>query len=209
MSTNSFVHRVVLLVGMMLIVALGDYSRNGRQGVKMREYGFILLAGVAGSLFGFFNDLITSSISPDYFILGKGLEAGPGLRMGAGLYGLQTGFSAGVIGGAIGLFATRRKTARPPLPVLRLLQLLWLPVAAAVVGGILLPLAFSKFDPARFAAQLEPMLNAERIGRFREVWWIHVGLYTGLAAGLTAMIVRGTKERKNGMTLRMPPPSHS
>src|SRR5580658_10402493 len=99
-----FSYRVVLLLGLMLVVAAADFYWKGPQATKFREYGFIVIAGAIGAAVGLANDLITSSISPDYFILGKGLEDGPNFRAQAGLFGLQVGFSAGVIGGAVSLF---------------------------------------------------------------------------------------------------------
>ncbi len=197
MNLNSFSYRVALLLGLMLVVSLADFYRNGAQAAKFREYGFILLAGALGGAVGFVNDLITSSISPEYFILGKGLEESPDLRIQAGLFGLQVGFSAGVIGGAVCLYASRRKSAYPPAKFSRLLQMLWMPVAGAILCGIVSPLAFSKFDPARFSLQLDTLLSAEGINRFRQVWWTHIGLYAGLVIGLAAMILRAIKERKN------------
>jgi hypothetical protein len=143
------------------------------------------------------NDLITSLLSPEYFTLGKGLEEGPDLRLQAGLLGLQVGFSAGVIGGAICLYASRRKSAHPPGKCSRLLRMLWMPITGAILCGIALPLGFSKFDPARFSAQLDTLLDAGKISRFRQVWWTHLGLYAGMVIGLTAMLLRAAKERKN------------
>ncbi len=192
-----FSYRIALLLGLMLVVSLVDLFRNGARAQKFREYGFIIITGAVGAVVGFANDLITSSISPEYFILGKGLEAGPDLRLQAGLLGLRVGFSAGVIGGAVCLYASRRKSAYPPVKCSRLLRMLWLPVTAAVLCGIAFPLAFAKFDPARFSAQLHTMLDSEAISRFRQVWWIHIGLYAGMAAGLAAMLLRAAKERKN------------
>jgi len=192
-----FSYRVALLLGLMLVVSLVDFYRNGARAVKFREYGFIIIAGAVGSTVGFVNDVITSSISPDYFFMGKGLEEGPDLWIQAGLFGMRVGFSAGVIGGAICLYASRRKSAQPPAKFSLLFRLLWMPVAGAILCGIALPLGFSKFDPARFSAQLDTLLAAGRISRFRQVWWIHVGLYAGMIIGLAAMIFRAVKERKN------------
>src|SRR5580658_4197710 len=166
MNLNPFSYRVALLLGLMLIISLVDFYRNGAQAVKYREYGFVIITGVIGAMVGFVNDLVTSSISPEYFTLGKGLEASPDLRIYAGLFGLRVGFSAGVIGGAVCLYASRRKSAYPPAKFSHLLQMLWIPVTGAILCGILLPLGFSKFDPARFSSQLDTMLSPERISRF-------------------------------------------
>jgi len=186
----SFSNRLLLLVALMAVISAIDFYRNRSQATKFREYGFIVLTGLLGAGVGFGNDLITSSISPDYFILGKGLEKGPDLRMEAALMGLQVGFSGGVIAGAICLFVTRRKSVQPPVDFSRLLKKLWIPVAGAILGGIMLAALCPRFDPANFAAQLDTLLNPDGINRFREVWWIHVGLYAGLVAGLAVMILQ-------------------
>lgn len=191
-----FWYRVVLLLGLMLVVALLDFYRQGAQATKFREYGFLVITGVIGGVFGLINDLITSSISPDYFIFGKGLDVGPNLRVRAGLLGLQVGFSAGVIGGAICLYVCRRKSIYPPITCSRLLRILWMPITSAVICGIALPLAFSQFDPAHFSTELSSLLDGGKLNRFRQVWWTHVGLYVGMTIGLVAMILRATKERK-------------
>jgi hypothetical protein len=191
-----FYYRVGLLVGLMAVVAGVDFWRHGREGSKYREYGFVLMAGMAGALAGFVNDWITSSISPDYFILGKGLEAGDDLRLRAGVFGLKTGLSAGIIGGAVCLFAAARKSGFPPEQARAMLQALWMPVLGAVLLGVTLPVIAGGFDPVGLSARLDAVLKAEQIARFRLVWWIHTGLYAGLAAGLAAMIVR-TKGGKN------------
>jgi hypothetical protein len=72
-----------------------------------------------------------------------------------------------------------------------------MPVTGAVLCGIALPVGFSKFDPARFSTQLETLLDAGKISRFRQVWWTHIGLYAGMVIGLTAMLFRAARERKN------------
>lgn len=190
LSQTSFSTRLIVLTTLMGVVSAIDFLRNGRKAAKFREYGFILLAGALGGTVGWINDLITSSISPDYFVMGKGLLEGETLRREAGLYGCRTGVSAGIIGGAICLFVTVRQGKEAGTIVPRLLNLLWLPVLAAVGGGILFPLCFSRFDPAHLSASLSALLDAGRTQKFLEVWWIHCGLYAGLLYGLVMMIAK-------------------
>ncbi len=148
----------------MLAVSVADFSRDATKRLSFENMDlFSSPAWRAWSSFiGAVNDLITSSISPEYFTLGKGLDEGPDLRLRAGLFGLQVGFSAGVIGGAVCLFASRRKSSRSPVRFSRLFQLLWMPVTGAIFCGVALPLAFSQFDPAKFSDQLNTLLDAER-----------------------------------------------
>ncbi len=78
---------IIFLAVLMLVVSLADLYKKRGEATKFREYGFILLTGALGAAIGSMNDLITSSISPEYFTLGKGLDEGPDLRLQAGLFG--------------------------------------------------------------------------------------------------------------------------
>jgi uncharacterized membrane protein YfcA len=64
--------RVALLLFLMSVVAAIDWGRNRQGATRWKEYGFVIVSGVVGALFGLLNDLITSSISPEYFLFGKG-----------------------------------------------------------------------------------------------------------------------------------------
>jgi hypothetical protein len=180
----------------MAIAAGVDFCRHGRSAARYKEYTFIWLAGFIGCVIGGVNDLITSSISPEYFTLGKGLPGGEALNLRAAIYGLKEGLSAGVIAGAVCVYASRGKAAVPPLCFGRMLRLLWKPAAGAVVGAVLLPLIAWRFDPTGLAARLDGIIAAGPILRFRRVWWIHTGLYSGLLAGLLAMVLAVFKLRR-------------
>jgi hypothetical protein len=190
-----FWYRVALLIGLMMVAAAFDFWRHGKEAARYREYGFILIAGIVGGCVGFANDFLTSSISPDYFTLGKGLETGDDLRWRAGVYGFKAGLSAGIIGGAVCLVARPRNIGFSTAQMRRLLQALWLPVVGAVLVGLVLPLLASGSDPIGLSARLDTLLNADQIAQFRRVWWIHTGLYAGLAIGLAAMIIRQRGEK--------------
>lgn len=193
-GTSSFCYRVALLLGLMAIVAGVDFYRNGVKSIKFREYGFVLVAGLLGAIVGAANDFMTSNYSPEYFVWGKGLLDNANLRRDATLLGLRVGFSAGIIGGAICLFACRGKSAHPPATFSSMFGNLWMPVAGAIVGGIVIPVLFSKIDPARFSLHLD-FLGPLRLDRFRRVWWINTGLYAGLLLGLGAMILDLRKKK--------------
>jgi hypothetical protein len=185
-----FSYRVALLLGLMTVAAAVDYWRRGREATRYREYSFIWIAGMLGGLVGFANDCVTSSMSPDYFTVGKGLEAGNGLRWRAGVYGCEAGFSAGAIGGAVCLFVRGRNSRFSTEQMRRWLRTLWMPVAGAIFLGLVLPIVAGGLDPLGLSARLGSLLNTDQIGRFRRVWWIHMGLYAGLIIGLAAMILR-------------------
>jgi hypothetical protein len=192
-----FSYRVACLLALMAVVVIVDFSRHGAQASKYREYGFILIAGMTGAVVGFVNDWMTCSLSPDYFLIGKGLEPGPDLRMRAGKLGLQAGLSAGIIGGAVCLFASVNKVPFSAARMRRLLAGLWMPLLGAALLGLGLPAVAGRLDPFHFSAQLGSMLTDERISRFQEVWWRHTGLYGGMIIGLGALILvqRTTRAR--------------
>jgi hypothetical protein len=185
---------VALLLGLMAVAVAVDFWRHGREAPRYREYGFIWITGILGGVIGFANDCATSSISPDYFILGKGLEPGNDLRFRAGVYGFKAGLSAGVVGGAVCLFARARNSRFSSEQMRRLLKALWMPTAAAVLFGLALPIIADGYDPMGLSARLASLLDADQIVRFRRVWWIHTGLYAGLVIGLAAMIIREKRD---------------
>ncbi len=185
-----FSYRVALLLGLMMVAATLDYWRHREASTRYIEYGFICITGILGGLFGFANDCLTSSISPDYFVLGKDLHAGDGLRWRAGVYGMKAGFSAGAVGGAVCLFLRGRNSRLSMGRMLLLLKALWMPLVGAVLLGVFLPMIAGKWDPLGLSSDLGSLLNADQISRFRRVWWIHMGLYAGLTIGLLGMILR-------------------
>ena len=190
-----FSYRVGLLLALTMAGALADLWRNGSNATRHKEYGFIWFTGIVGAIIGTVNDLITSSLSPEFFTLGKGLAGGDGLRAHAARFGLEHGLSAGVIAGAICLYAARRKSAAPPLPYARVLALLWMPVAGAMAGAILVPVAAGSYDPAGLAVRLDGELTSAQMSAFLQVWWIHTGLYAGLLAGLVGQLFLVTRRR--------------
>lgn len=90
--------RILVVVCLAVGVVAWDWRRHPQQPTRLYEYSFLLGCGVVGAAFGVVNDLITSSISLDYFVLGKGLAGGEGFRDRVMSLGAQAGFGAGIIG---------------------------------------------------------------------------------------------------------------
>jgi len=125
-----------ILIFALLIFVLLVYERVKRPESKERvwEYGGLIVAGLIGAVYGVVNDAITFSISPEYFIYGKELDPGPGLRWRALLLGAQAGFSAGAIACAIWHFIFRKQPAKERC--LLLLRRCWIPfVCAGIFAG--------------------------------------------------------------------------
>jgi hypothetical protein len=190
-----FWDRAACLAGLMIIGAAVDLWRHGRAATRHKEYAFICLTGLIGCLAGTINDLITSSISPDYFTAGKSLPPGEGFKRQVAMFGLQEGLSAGVIAGAVCLYVSRRKSKLPPLAFGSLLGLLWMPMACGLAGALLLPMAAGRADPAGLALKLDGAIAAAQVPPLLKVWWIHTGLYAGLLAGVIWLAVVATRRR--------------
>jgi hypothetical protein len=188
--------RIALLLLLLSLIATIDRLRNGPKATRVKEYSFVVVSGVVGALFGLLNDLITSSISPEYFSFGKGLNPGDGLTVRAGILGMKAGLSAGAIAGAICLYASTRGCLYPPLAYRRLLGVLWRPVVLATAAALMMALFFRRLDPFGFSRQLEGILEPRRIQRFLTVWWIHCGLYLGLLVSVVWIIVDIARLRK-------------
>jgi hypothetical protein len=205
MERFPFSYRAGLLAVLMGIGAVLDLWRHGRAATRYKEYAFIWLTGFLGCLAGGITDLLTSSISPYYFMLGKGLLGGEGFNLRVAMFGVREGMSAGVIAGAICVYVSRRKSKYPPLGFGKLLGLLWIPIVWAVAGSLLLPLLFGRSDPAGLASkfydgglalQLDRFLVIGQTDAFLHVWWIHTGLYAGLLAGLLWLVALVFKLRR-------------
>ena len=174
---------LLLLAGVMVLH--DRLYRQGRGG-RVWEYGFLFLTGILGALYGAANDAVTSGMSPEYFTAGKGLsETGP-LRQQAVVLGAQAGFSAGAIACAIWQFVLRRMPARERC--LLILRHIWVPFVLALSLAVLFPLVCGHADPLRFAVRLDGTLSAADRPGFLTVWWVHLGTYSGLTAGMGAGI---------------------
>jgi hypothetical protein len=180
--------RIALLLLVLSLVAGIDWLWHRQKATKWNEYGFVAFSGFVGTLFGLLNDLITSSISPEYFIFGKGLDPGDGLTLRAMLLGMQAGFSAGAIAGAICLYASTRNNGRLPLAYRRLLGFLWRPVALAPTTALVLVLFCRQLDPIGVSILLDDTLDPQQMERFLTVWWIHSGLYLGLLVSVVWIV---------------------
>ena len=94
---DSFTLRLLLLTLLLMSVALVELWLKGPAARRWKEYLFLYGSGTFAALLGALNDAYTVSVSPDYFISGKGLEAGDGLMLRAMGFGARAGFVAGII----------------------------------------------------------------------------------------------------------------
>lgn len=174
------------------------YVRDQRRGrdpwVRWREWLTLIVVGLFGAAIGAPLDLLSVSISEDYFVLGKGLDEGAGLVRDAIGLGAIVGFGTGVLVGGV-LLMTRRDDD-VILPVARRAATLVLPLAllGEVLGAVFLP----AIDPFGWRAALDGPLGEARAARFLMVHSMHLGLYGGAFAGLILAVRRERRQAPSG-----------
>jgi hypothetical protein len=141
-------------------------------------------------------DSLTCRISPEYFVLGKGLAEGAGLSWDVAVYGLEAGFSAGIVAAAAVLFANSPGEA-PRLAVRELAVHAWKPAAGAA-GAAVLGFVLSRFSvPVPHGiADTREILSEPAYQGFVTVWLLHLGIYVGLAGGTAWWLVSVVRIRR-------------
>lgn len=186
MSNIPYSLRLGALVLLGATMVTYDRLYRKRRGEREWEYGFLFLMGLLGALYGAACDAVTSGLSPAYFAVGKGLEGTGTIKHQAMVLGAQAGFSGAVVGCAIWQFALRVLQARKRCGVI--LRYCWVPFSLATLLGILLPVVCRGMDPFGFAERLRSVVSAEYVPGFLTVWWVHLGVYAGLTAGVAVGI---------------------
>lgn len=195
-SDGGLAARVAIGGTILAIWAIDDLRRKGRAATRWREYAFLLVAAIAAAVYGAMNDLVTSSISWEYFYYGKGLmeKLGPlappaagALAWGAMKVGMTSSWSAGVLAGALLLWANshrwRRGTAVDPMSMPRLARWLWRVAMGALIGGATGGIAGRIVAVYWAPADLQAIcgLDGRRVAMFITTWGIHAGSYLGAA----------------------------
>src|SRR5262249_2425290 len=130
--------RITIGVIIFACLAIVDLRRNGRQATRWREYLFLLACVSAGLVYGFVNDQVTCTISPEYFLYGKGLadvigsDASPMVfRWEAAKIGMKATWSAGLLIGVAMLIANNPSKRLGQLTMKKLLKFLPWPLITA------------------------------------------------------------------------------
>jgi len=198
-----FIARLLALLVVLGLLAALDAWRSPEPR-RAGEYGFLLACGALAGAFGAGVDVGTVRLSPDYFVLGKGLEAGPSLTWRGPWLGFQAGFPAGLIAGGLLLLVNQPRPQRPPLPYRQLARapgwllgcaLLLIPAGAAIGRWL---------DPLDLTTQTRGLLDGPELVAFRTVWGIHAGVYAGALLGLGLALWRVHRSRLRAAPL-MPP----
>ncbi len=185
-----FCWRLAALLALMMLIAWIDWRRHGERATKWREYSFLVVAGTLGGVFGVAIDQLTSTISSDYFVLGKGIPNDAAFRVHVATLGFQAGFVMGMLVGGLNLLANNPRPDRIALSYVRLFRYAVAPIIAAIVVAPISALVIGNWDPLHLAHELRDVLSPAEIDHFRLVWGIHVGLYAGAVIGAIVGVVQ-------------------
>lgn len=186
--------RLALLLGLLAVAATLERLARGEAATRWREYLVLLAFGLVGCVVGVGVDQVTSRVSPEYFVFGKGLDAGPGLGRAVVRLSLEAGLSAGLVLGALLLVANGSPGRAPPASLLRLSAWPVLLGLALAPAGALVARLVDPFGLERFLDGLVDDPAARR--RFAVVHGAHGGLYLGALAGTIAAMIRVRRLRR-------------
>lgn len=203
-SDRSLPVRIAIGAAIFAVLAILDYRENGKQATRWREYAFLLVCVACALFYGIANDLITSRISVEYFLFGKGVAervsgeaaADPDAHRGElDLQAIRIGalatWSAGLIAGAA-MLVTNTLSARPRLRMRAMLHYIPLIGLLAIAGAVLLGWVGSTGFYTRFSRDFATMVAGDEMRpfRFMAVFGIHLGGYLGALVGLVIACVK-------------------
>jgi hypothetical protein len=200
-ATMAFCWRLIALVTLMAVVAWIDWRRHAEQATRWREYSFLLVAAMLGGIAGVAIDQLTSTISPDYFVLGKGIPDDADFRLHVVALGFQAGLIVGMVIGGIYLIVNNPRPDRGRLSFIGLLRFGVAPLMAALTVAPVAALVCYNWDPLDLRHELRDQLSPLQINHFLVVWGVHVGLYLGGAAGTILGVVQ-IRRTRSAMAVR-------
>jgi fermentation-respiration switch protein FrsA (DUF1100 family) len=176
---------------------------------RAKEYVFLLYAMLVAATYAIAHDHVTATISPEYFLCGKGLaQVERPFRWAVTLLAVRASLAVGLLSGAALLLANNpRPTGHPqPLPYRSLVRLSLIPLAAAGLCAAVSGIVNAR---AQIGTQNALALGvvAYRVRGFVIVWAIHVGSYVGAVLGIVASAVLVVTQRRRLSPPRDPPVS--
>ena len=187
-GVGSFATRGLALLAFALVVSTFDFARHRRSATRWREYALLLLAATAGAACGAACDAVTSTVSPDYFMVAKGIDPGPGFRARAVALGAQAGAGFGALLGGVMLFAAGRGFTGDRAAVRRVVRAFFVVPFCGLTAGAaaLFVSSISRTTLAWFREW--SWLTEDEMRRATAAWLAHLGLYAGALAGTVVAI---------------------
>lgn len=195
-----WVRAFVLVAGLAILAgrAIHDVAIHGREASRAKEYAFLLLTTFAAVVYGVVHDQITATISPEYFLVWKGLATDPlPWRIAVTLVAVRSSWWAGLLAGVCFLLANNpSRSGRRRLGYGELARLAAVPPAVALVTAVACGAA-NVVDPLGAAARVGPLVAQPRLGAFMFVWGVHFGSYVGALVGVAWVMWRIVVRRRD------------
>lgn len=179
----TFLERLLFLVIVLSGIAGLELLLRGRSATRWREYAFLLAVATAGALLGVLTDALTSSISPEYYTVGKGIPPGESFTLRALQTGAHAGFLAGAIVGAGFLMAGRPESQEGSASYRELSGRALGSAIAAVLGGLLALVVFLAGGASLLVERGWQFPEVKDSEAFLTVWATHAGVYAGGIVG--------------------------
>ena len=183
--------RIVVGLTILALLLASDLRKHGSKSTRLREYGFILVAVSTTVVYATIHDLITSNISPEYFLAGKGLPPDH-LTLRAAWLGARAAIGPGALIGASLVIANNPTQNRMSLDYLTLFRSFRWIAAVALLTSIGFGL-LGACDVRNLTPTFEGGLEQPR--RFIAVWGIHWGTYVGGLVGLCIAITNNVRRK--------------
>ena len=180
-------------VGILAAFLIVDLAGKGTKSRRLREYAFLVAATAGAMGYALANDMVTVTISPEYFMAHEGLaDNAVNVRAVAAVVGLRGAWWAGLILGALLLFANSAPRRWPALSFRRLYARLLYVGLAAAAGAVICAAGASS---GSFDGLLD-ISGPPGMRRFMIVYYAHTGAYAGGALGGLAAIATALVSRR-------------
>lgn len=187
--------RLVTAFLIFLVMGIIDWRRHPENPRRAKEYLFLLSVTGLTVTYGIFHDWITSTISPEYFVLGKGISrTAPHWQLQVSWLAVKATYWVGLLVGATLLILNNPRPGRLQLNYPQLFKTTTVCLGAAILAapifGLIFYLNYKRMLGAEAAVLVHPDL-------FALVWGIHNGSYIGGLIGTIAagFIVRQKRKK--------------
>ncbi len=161
---------------------------------RTRSYALMLAGALAGGVLGAAFDQVTVTVSPAYFVLGKGLGvAGAELRLAAAWMGFRGGLSLGALAAGVGLWleAGGREV--------QWVRFVATALAAAAICAVASAGLMHVIDPFHVREDSLGALGAREASRYLVAWGAHVGVYMGVILAVVGMAAQARARGSYGV----------
>jgi hypothetical protein len=193
----TFAIRLVLGLSALSVLAIVDLVRHPHNPTRAKEYGFLFAVTGAAMAYGVLHDIVTYSISWEYFAVGKNVpEAADGFGWSVIRLALMASWSAGLFVGLVLLIANNPRSGLHKLAYRRLARKLLWPLGGTVGASVICGVVGMAFAPTLVMRLGLDDLRLHDPHSFVIVSSIHAGTYLGGIAGVVVAVVAVRCERK-------------